>query len=58
MGPVLPDVFPVLEAKVEAADEDVDLRETCLQGLESFVLKSPNAIGPYLGKCIAIGVDV
>jgi hypothetical protein len=44
--------------QVAEADEDVDLRETCLQCLDSFVLKSNVAVKPYLPKCIETGAHV
>lgn len=31
MGAFMSDIFPVLEAKVGESDDDVELREACLQ---------------------------
>ena len=54
MGRFLPEIFPVLETTARQSD-DVELIENCLQCMESFVLRCPNEVAPYLEQCLAMG---
>ncbi|KAI9310911.1 armadillo-type protein [Dichotomocladium elegans] len=56
-GAYLPQLMPIIVTYASKADEDDELREMCLQSLESFVLRCPTEISPYIGNIIELGLE-
>ena len=56
MGGYLPTLLPIIVNHAKEADEDDELREICLQSLESFVLRCPTEITPYINEIIELGL--
>eukprot|EP00123_Amoebidium_parasiticum_P018557 comp24239_c0_seq1/m.44810 comp24239_c0_seq1/g.44810 ORF comp24239_c0_seq1/g.44810 comp24239_c0_seq1/m.44810 type:complete len:1254 (-) comp24239_c0_seq1:279-4040(-) len=54
VGRFLQGIFPILLAKAEVNNDE--LRENCLQAIESFVLRCPNEVGQYVPACIELGL--
>ncbi|KAI9276714.1 armadillo-type protein [Phascolomyces articulosus] len=56
LGGYLPRLLPIIVNHTKEADEDDELREICLQSLESFVLRCPTEITPYINEIIELGL--
>ncbi|KAI7858974.1 armadillo-type protein [Circinella umbellata] len=56
LGGYLPTLLPIIVNHAQEADEDDELREICLQSLESFVLRCPTEITPYINEIIELGL--
>ncbi|KAI8071314.1 armadillo-type protein [Gongronella butleri] len=56
LGKHLGQIIPIINTYTEEADEDDELREICLQTLESFVLRCPTDIAPYMDQIITLGL--
>ncbi|KAI9488039.1 armadillo-type protein [Zychaea mexicana] len=56
LGGYLPKLLPIIVNHAKEADEDDELREICLQSLESFVLRCPTEITPYINEIIELGL--
>ncbi|KAF7722886.1 Cullin-associated NEDD8-dissociated protein 1 [Apophysomyces ossiformis] len=57
LGKYLPQLVPVIMAYASEADEDDELREICLQSLESFILRCPTEISPYIDQIISLALE-
>ncbi|KAI8366037.1 armadillo-type protein [Radiomyces spectabilis] len=55
LGKHLLELMPIIVK--ETAGEDDELREICLQSLESFVIRCPTEIGPFIGEIISLGLQ-
>ncbi|CDS10708.1 hypothetical protein LRAMOSA11194 [Lichtheimia ramosa] len=53
----LSQVMPIIVQHTVQADEDDELREICLQSLESFVVRCPTEITSYLNEIIKLGLE-
>lgn len=49
--------MPIVTRFATEADEDDELREICLQTLESFVVRCPSEIAVYIDDLIALGLE-
>lgn len=49
--------MPIIVQHTVQADEDDELREICLQSLESFVVRCPTEITSYLNEIIKLGLE-
>ncbi|KAI8139309.1 armadillo-type protein [Fennellomyces sp. T-0311] len=56
LGSYLPKLLPIIVGQSQGADDDDELREICLQSLESFVLRCPTEITPYINEIIELGL--
>ncbi|KIO24797.1 hypothetical protein M407DRAFT_244321 [Tulasnella calospora MUT 4182] len=56
LAPALPDVVPGILTAVKR--DDSDLREGCLQTLETLVMRCPSEIAPYLPQIMAVASDL
>ncbi|KAI8337575.1 armadillo-type protein [Chlamydoabsidia padenii] len=57
IGRHLPEIVPMVTRFTKEADEDDELREICLQTLESFVIRCPSEIAMYIDELIALGLE-
>lgn len=57
MSGYLSQVMPIIVQHTVQADEDDELREICLQSLESFVVRCPTEITSYLNEIIKLGLE-
>ncbi|KAL0093191.1 TATA binding protein interacting protein [Phycomyces blakesleeanus] len=53
----LPELVSIIEVYTAEAEEDDEMREICLQTLESFVLRCPHKISPYTDRIISLGLE-
>eukprot|EP00124_Ichthyophonus_hoferi_P003647 Ihof_evm2s330 gene=Ihof_evmTU2s330 len=53
-GRFLKGIFPLLLAKADVTDDE--LRENCLQAIESFVLRCPDEVGQFIQPSIDLGL--
>ncbi|CAO3610365.1 unnamed protein product [Cunninghamella echinulata] len=57
LGNHLSEIVPIVIEFTKKADDDDELREICLQTLESFVLRCPADISKFIDEIIALGLD-
>lgn len=57
LGKHLAQVIPTIANYTAKADEDDELREICLQALESFVLRCPNEISPFINDITKLALE-
>ncbi|OAD05429.1 TATA binding protein interacting protein [Mucor lusitanicus CBS 277.49] len=57
LGKHLAQVIPIIANYTEKAQEDDELREICLQTLESFVLRCPNEISPFINDITKLALE-
>lgn len=57
LGKYLPELVPIIVNFTSEAEEDEELREICLQSLESFILRCPTEIAPYIDQIINLGLE-
>lgn len=57
LGAHLPTLMPTVIKFTEEADEDDELREICLQALESFVLRCPAETNAYINQLQQVGLE-
>ncbi|KAG0170737.1 Cullin-associated NEDD8-dissociated protein 1 [Apophysomyces sp. BC1034] len=57
LGKYLPKLVPIIVTFTSEADEDDELREICLQSLESFILRCPTEIAPYVEQIISLSLE-
>ncbi|KAI7863566.1 armadillo-type protein [Spinellus fusiger] len=53
----LPQLMAILEVYISEADNDDELREICLQTIESFVVRCPRRITPYTENILTLGLE-
>ncbi|ORX60348.1 TIP120-domain-containing protein [Hesseltinella vesiculosa] len=56
LGKYLSHIIPIVTEYTKKADEDDELREICLQTLESFVLRCPTDIAPFINNIVDLGL--
>lgn len=56
MGAYLGQILPLV-IKYTQTDNDDELRENCLQALESFVLRCPTEITPYITQIVQLCLE-
>ncbi|CAO3635273.1 unnamed protein product [Cunninghamella blakesleeana] len=57
LGNHLSEIVPIVLEYTKQADEDDELREICLQTLESFVLRCPSDISKFIDEIINLGLE-
>jgi len=57
LGKHLAQVIPIIANYISKAEEDDELREICLQTLESFVLRCPNEISPFINDITKLALE-
>lgn len=57
LGDALGKLMPIILQYTTEADEDDELREICLQSLESFVVRCSSDIEPYLKRIMDIALE-
>lgn len=57
LGQHLSELVPIITGYAINADEDDELREICLQALESFVLRCPTEIGPFVDQISNLALE-
>lgn len=57
LGKHLAQVIPTIANYTEKAQEDDELREICLQTLESFILRCPNEISPFINDITKLALE-
>lgn len=57
MGKHLPELVPIIIRYATDADEDDELREFCFQTLESFVLRCPIEITPFIEEITNLSLE-
>ncbi|CAO0798288.1 unnamed protein product [Mucor circinelloides] len=57
LGKHLAQVIPIIANYTSKAEEDDELREICLQTLESFVLRCPNEISPFINDITKLALE-
>lgn len=57
LGKHLAQVIPIIANYTEKAQEDDELREICLQTLESFVLRCPNEISSFINDITKLALE-
>lgn len=57
LGKHLSELVPVISGYASETEDDDELREICLQTLESFILRCPIDIAPSIQDIIALSLD-
>ncbi|CEP12785.1 hypothetical protein [Parasitella parasitica] len=57
LGKHLAQLIPIIADYTYKADEDDELREICLQTLESFVLRCPNEVSPFIADITKLALE-
>ncbi|KAI9258536.1 armadillo-type protein [Sporodiniella umbellata] len=57
MGKHLPDLIPTIISFTKSSEDDDELREICLQTLESFLYRCPKEVSPYVSELISLALE-
>jgi hypothetical protein len=57
LGSHIPQFLPIIITHVSAEDADDELKEICFQSLESFVIRCPTEISPFVDRIVNLALQ-